>query len=196
MDPITRPDPEHQTKAAALAKSYLGGVTACPALVHAGHPALRRRATEISAQDTAEDTFRRLKDALSRYRAATGVGRGLAAPQIGISSRAFVTYLDDEWRCFLNPRVVTKYGKTLYRESCLSCGPVSVDVLRASWVMLEWHTPDTGALRNELFEGFAARLVLHELDHLDGVLCVDVGQPGTLNLRTEDPLKEELRLVD
>ena len=123
-----------------VAKNYQAGLEACPELVHAGDPILRRRiGGGVAAEDEADEIFALLKDVLGRFRAATGFGRGLAATQIGIPARAFVTFLNDEWRLWLNPSVLGASAvRTLYRESCLSCGPISVDVARPSEIEAFW----------------------------------------------------------
>jgi peptide deformylase len=177
-----------------LAKTFLAGLEACPDLLHAGDPFLRNpKVTGIGAQDHAEDIFRRLREALLAYRAATGIGRGLAAPQIGIASSAFVTYLGNEWKLFLNPSVIeVGERRTLYRERCLSCGPVSCDVARPAEILASWGTAD-GKILTERLSGFEARIFLHELDHLNGILCVDLAEPGSINLSTEDPASETFR---
>lgn len=179
-----------------LANQYLAGLGACPQLRHAGDPFLRNpNVMGVGAQDTAEDIFRRLREALAAYRAVTRIGRGLAAPQIGIASSAFVTCLGDEWKLRLNPAILESGPeRVLYRESCLSCGPVSVDVARPSRIRAQWSTAD-GKIHDAWLEGFEARIFQHELDHLNGVLCVDIAEPGSLNLRTEDPLAETFRPI-
>jgi peptide deformylase len=182
------------SKQIELARLFLGGLEACPDLRHAGDPFLRNpKVTGVGAQDHAEEIFRRLRETLLAYRAATGIGRGLAAPQIGIASSAFVTYLGDEWKLFLNPSIVEAgERRTLYRERCLSCGPVSCDVARPSEIVATWTTAE-GKMITERLSGFEARIFQHELDHLAGVLCVDLAEPGTVNLSTEDPVLETFR---
>ena len=179
-----------------LAKSFLAGIGACPELVFADAPALRQMVRSgIGAQDEAEQIFAELKAALERYRAATGIGRGLAAPQIGLRSRAFVTCLGDEWQLFLNPSILERSeARSLYRESCLSCGPISCDVARPSEITATWTTVN-GKIVTDRLSGFEARIFQHELDHLDGILCVDIAEPGSVNLRLEDPLAEKLRPI-
>lgn len=188
---------QHTTPERA-AELFLAGVRACPEILHAGCPDIRRPTTHlIGASDRANAIFEELKGALLRYRDVTGFGRGLAAPQIGIRERAFVTYLGDEWKLFLNPSIVgagSSSAESLYRESCLSCGPISVDVRRRARITATWTTA-SGKIEIEELAGAEARIFQHELDHLDGVLCVDIAEPGSINLRTEDPLAEMFRPV-
>jgi peptide deformylase len=55
-----------------------------------------------------------------------------------------------------------------------------------------WTTAE-GKMITERLSGFEARIFQHELDHLAGVLCVDLAEPGTVNLSTEDPVLETFR---
>ncbi|MCK0169369.1 peptide deformylase [Jannaschia sp. S6380] len=103
-------------------------------------------------------------------------GRGLAAPQIGVDARIFVT--DVGWkdgvpdpRVFVNPEIVASEGRQVNTEGCLSIPDTPRRIARPAAVTLAFD----GALsrREEVFEGFAAACICHELDHLDGVLILD-----------------------
>ena len=105
-------------------------------------------------------------------------GRGLAAPQVGEALRLFV--MDASWkdglpdpRVFVNPQVVAEEGRQTNEEACLSIPGRARTVTRARRVVLRFDGPD--GTREEAFEGFAAACVLHEIDHLDGVLILDRG---------------------
>jgi peptide deformylase len=187
---------ETNQKVISLGQRFVTGACQCPELVYAGDPVLRRVATLVAAQDTAVDIFRRLQSALLRYREATGAGRGIAAPQIGISARVFATFLDGEWRYFLNPRIIAAgEEKKLMRERCLSCGPISVDVARPYEITLQWDDEGYGTRLRETFTDRMARIVQHEVDHLDGILCVDPdrAEPGSYRLSVEDAAAETFR---
>ncbi len=101
-------------------------------------------------------------------------GIGLAAPQVGLSMRFFVLGVDrDREQVFVNPRIVrTSRRMVRSEESCLSLPDVTVEVPRAAVIDVQaWDE------RGEPFEirarGLAARAIQHELDHLNGVLCID-----------------------
>jgi peptide deformylase len=100
-------------------------------------------------------------------------GVGLAATQIGIVRRFFVCTLDGEDRVLVNP-VVTPVGDDteVDEEGCLSLGPVRVPIERAVRVDVEARDA-TGEPVSLSLEGMDARVVQHELDHLDGVLLLD-----------------------
>lgn len=106
-------------------------------------------------------------------------GRGLAAPQVGVTKRLFVT--DTTWKegarspiAFINPRVVSESPELVAsEEGCLSIPGITIEVPRPSWVALEW-TSVNGDAASRKFEGFDAACVLHELDHLDGLVTFDL----------------------
>ena len=100
-------------------------------------------------------------------------GVGLAATQVGILRRFFVCTLDGEDRFLVNP-VITPLGDDTESdaEGCLSLGSVRVPVERATKVKLEAQDADGSPVALEL-EGHPARVVQHEVDHLDGKLMLD-----------------------
>lgn len=110
-------------------------------------------------------------------------GVGLAAPQIDSGVRMFATLLNNEPRVFINPRITTASEKlSLGRdpedpdlEGCLSIPRLYAPVPRYTWIELEYEKAVNGKLEthSETFEDFAARVVQHEQDHLDGILFLD-----------------------
>ncbi len=101
-----------------------------------------------------------------------GVPLGLAAPQIGENVRLFIA----EGKVYINPRITweTKAPKTLYSEGCYSLEENRFDykVYRAVSIRLAWQDFN-GDAHEQRFNGKNAQIILHELDHLDGVLCHD-----------------------
>lgn len=105
-------------------------------------------------------------------------GRGLAAPQIGVTARLFV--MDVTWKegtttpqVFVNPKVVATSEETAtLDEGCLSIPDQMTPVTRPAQVTLAWQDLQGGAQTGS-FTGFAAACVQHEIDHLDGILCTD-----------------------
>jgi peptide deformylase len=133
-------------------------------------PALRLTANEIVDFD---DDLRRLADRMiGLMHDAHGVG--LAATQVGILRRLFVFEQgEDGARAVVNPHIVERGDETASdTEGCLSLQGVRVPVERATRLTLEGKDPNGEDVRWEL-EGLGARVVQHELDHLDGVLIID-----------------------
>ncbi len=109
-------------------------------------------------------------------------GRGLAAPQVGVSERVFV--IDTTWKdaepepmIFVNPQIVAQSQETSTgTEACLSIPGKSFQVSRPVWVDMAWQDLD-GVSHSGRFEAVNAVCLCHELDHLDGIL---ITQTGTL----------------
>jgi peptide deformylase len=105
---------------------------------------------------------------------------GLAAPQIGAMWRMiFVDCSGHKLvpdprspRILVNPIVVAQDGGDVGREGCLSLPEITANVRRSTWIAVTARGIDGTPLRLEL-EGFEARVALHEIDHLDGVLILD-----------------------
>ena len=134
-----------------------------------GDPVLRMRADDVSEfDDELEKVGERM---IALMHDAEGVG--LAATQVGILRRFFACTLDGEDRVFVNP-VVTPLGEDTESdaEGCLSLGSVRVPVERARKVKLEAQDVAGAPVALEL-EGHPARVVQHEVDHLDGKLMLD-----------------------
>jgi peptide deformylase len=134
-----------------------------------GDTVLRMRANEVEQFD---DELAGVADRmLGLMHDADGVG--LAATQVGILRRVFVFNDDGEDRVLVNPAITTRAEETeTDSEGCLSLGPVRVPVERFVSVTVEGRDPAGEPVRLEL-EGLPARVVQHELDHLDGVLILD-----------------------
>ncbi len=134
-------------------------------------PVLKMQARDVEDFD---DDLRRLAERMTQLmRDASGVG--LAATQVGIIRRVFVFQPgpDEEPVVVVNPQVVDRSDETeLDDEGCLSMQGVQMPVERNVSLRLEGRDVQGGELSLELTE-HQARVVQHELDHLDGVLIID-----------------------
>lgn len=163
-----------------------------PEMKYIGDPVLRRQAevVEVAEGDAIGDQLGKI---LLQYRQIAGIGRGLAAPQIGMSKAVFVSFVDNTLQTFINPKIVERSSETnFYKELCLSSGIMAADVERPEWIVMEWIDTD-GKKHNEKIEGFLARLYQHEEAHLRGVVNLDEASPKGIEFATFDPLKEQLR---
>jgi peptide deformylase len=134
-------------------------------------PVLRMRAHEVEQFDG--ELARLAERMTSLMNEAAGVG--LAANQVGVLQRIFVFQpsSEEEPRALVNPQIVERGDEAEEDgEGCLSMQGVLVPVERALSVTIEARDPAGEEVRLEL-EGMAARVVQHELDHLDGVLIID-----------------------
>ena len=108
-------------------------------------------------------------------------GVGLAAPQIGKSTRIFIidsTQMGDEdfvgvKRAFVNPEILDEYGNEwAFEEGCLSIPDVHGDVLRPEKLTIRYFD-ELWNEHEEEFDDLTARVIQHEYDHLEGVLFTD-----------------------
>lgn len=105
-------------------------------------------------------------------------GIGLAAPQAGVALRLFIGEIDGRRLSVVNPRLQPcGAGAEEGVEGCLSLPGVQVPVTRTNAVRVRGQTPDGQAL-SLVVEGLWARLVQHEVDHLNGRLICDYAPPA------------------
>jgi peptide deformylase len=103
-----------------------------------------------------------------------GKGVGLAGPQIGLMKRIFVVHVEgDVPRVFINPSIIeTSQDLVKYEEGCLSIPGLYTDVIRPSTVRVQaWN--ERGRPFTLDADGILARVILHEYDHLEGILFID-----------------------
>ena len=134
------------------------------------HPTLKQVAAPAQAGN-AEAIGRDLVDTMRSF----GRCVGLAAPQIGELARVVAVDVrghpkadtDNGLLVLVNPRIVESEGSEVAREGCLSIPDLTANVRRATSILVEHAEGAVQCL------GFEARCVLHELDHLDGILFLD-----------------------
>jgi len=132
-------------------------------------PILRRRAVEVApGSPEAVEAAARLREAFSQLE-----GLGLAANQVGVLARVILVRLGEEDWVLLNPEVTWRSPELeTDSEGCLSLPGVEAEVARPAEIRVRAQTENGEAVEFEL-EGLEARLLLHEIDHLDGVLYID-----------------------
>ncbi len=130
--------------------------------------------------DHIDDTARRLaEDLVDTMRVSPGCV-GLAAPQIGVGLRAFVVDVTGHRKArschgtvvLFDPELVAAAEPEVAREGCMSVPDLTGDVARATRITVRGTAPD-GSIRSIEADAFEARAVLHELDHLDGLVFLD-----------------------
>lgn len=134
-----------------------------------GDPVLRSRAEEIV--DIDQRVVAMATEMVPAMRAAEGIG--LAAPQVGIAKRLFVYDLGDGPKTLINPVVVESDGEWNFNEGCLSFPGFAFDIVRPKTVHIVAVDLDGNDVSIEADE-LEARLFQHELDHLDGVMLIDL----------------------
>ena len=135
-----------------------------------GNGLLKQKSEKVEKidEETAE-IIRKMFEAMKRDK-----GVGLAAPQVGIMKRIFVTLVEgDAERVFINPSILeTSVKTTKYEEGCLSVPGIYANVVRAQSVKVQaWN--EKGRPFTMETDGLLARVILHECDHLEGVVFLD-----------------------
>lgn len=153
-----------------------------PILIY-GHPVLRKVADDIDKdypglQQIINDLFETMYNS---------EGLGLAAPQIGKPIRIFVIdgtpVAEDEpslagfKKAFINAHITEKCGELQpMNEGCLSIPNLREEVNRESHIRIKYYD-DNWVFHNEVYDGYKARIIQHEYDHLDGILFTDKVSP-------------------
>lgn len=156
------------------------------------NPILRQKAKKIHHFDPSLQKL--ISDMFETMHEAGGVG--LAAPQIAQSIRIFVAEFEDRKVAMINPEIIKAEGEVLGREGCLSIpGYYGDNIRRAEKVVVKGQDARGKAIRVSA-EGWFARVLQHEIDHLDGILFLDrLDNPEDLHEVTEEDEIEEAALM-
>jgi peptide deformylase len=153
-----------------------------------GDPVLKKEGVEIDKDYP--DLKKLIADMFETMYAASGVG--LAAPQIGKSIRLFVVDgspfaeveegeepdpmaegLENFKKVFINPIIEEETGEEWgFNEGCLSIPKLREEVFRKEKIVISYYD-ENWELKEEEYDGYAARIIQHEYDHVDGVLFTD-----------------------
>ena len=144
-------------------------------IVHYPEPALLTVGKPVGEEDFGPDFDRVIADMFDTMRAAGGVG--LAAPQVGISKRFFVMDVPDEEGnsnplTLVNPTIVSVEGEQVGDEGCLSFPGLYQTVKREMRVIVRAQDVKGSEIELDITD-LAARCVLHETDHCDGIVFLD-----------------------
>ena len=135
-----------------------------------GNPKLRKKASKVKIID--KDIFLLSEKMFKEMERNTPKGIGLAATQIGFNISLFVYELDDEKGVVINPEILSKKGKEVGEEGCLSVPGIYGPVERALEIMVRGL--DVKGKKFEMYlNGLKARVFQHEIDHLNGVIFTD-----------------------
>ena len=153
-------------------------------IVAYGDPVLKQEAEDIDKDFPNLDEL--IENMFETMYNAQGVG--LAAPQIGKSIRLFIVdaspFGEDEEdenaqkvkdfkEVFINAEILEEYGDSwVFKEGCLSIPNIREDVSREDVIRIRYYDRDWN-LQEKEFDGYAARIIQHEYDHIDGILFTD-----------------------
>ena len=137
-------------------------------VVQTGDPVLRQKCTEV--KNFNKELCDLLDDMKVTVRAEQGAG--LAAPQVGVPLRVVVIDVGEGYFELVNPVIISTKGEQTGAEGCLSVKGKQGTVTRPNKVKAEYR--DRNGKKHKLTaDGFFARAVCHELDHLDGIIYTD-----------------------
>ena len=136
------------------------------------NPILRQKSKNINLKETDSQGLKKLVLSMTKIMLKTN-GVGLAAPQIGKNVRLAVINSKDGPFGIINPIIIKKsWAQELDREGCLSIPGVFAKVKRHKKITIVFFD-QTGKKNKQTVQGLMARVIQHEIDHLDGILFID-----------------------
>ena len=148
-------------------------------------PRLKQQAKSIAKVDAALKSL--IEDMVSTMRDQRGLG--LAANQVGVLQKILVYDDGSGLGVLINPKIVTAEGEQRGFEGCLSVPGLQGEVCRAERIVVKGIDADGRAVKIKA-EGLLARILQHEIDHLEGTLFIDRADPRTLEYVTDDEAEE------
>jgi len=141
-----------------------------------GNPILKKKSKAI--KKITPDIKKLIKDMTETLHAAPGVG--LAAPQVGQSVRLILVDVGEGLTVLINPKLTKKSGKQEMIEGCLSLPGLRAPIERYAHIFVEGLNRSGEKVKIEA-HGLFSTVIQHEMDHLDGILCIDrVKDPSTI----------------
>ena len=142
-------------------------------VVNYGHPILRNKCQFVS-DFSKLSTF--VEDMFDTMYEEEGIG--LAANQVGVDMNLFIidiAHTDEKEfpRVFINGEITKFYGESIFSEGCLSIPQVALEVTRPEKIRFKYQDINENWYE-EVFDGLLARAIQHEMDHLNGVLIIDL----------------------
>ena len=142
-------------------------------VVNYGNPILRKRCKQVTDFSRLSDFIDDMFDTMYEEE-----GIGLAANQVGVDLNLFIIDIshtdDNEYpRIFINGEITSSQGESIFSEGCLSIPEVALEVTRPEVISFKYQDINE-KWHEEEFDGLLARAIQHEIDHLNGVLIIDL----------------------
>tara|TARA_Y100000591_G_C21750883_1_gene654690 strand:- start:260 stop:808 length:549 start_codon:yes stop_codon:yes gene_type:complete len=142
-------------------------------VVNYGNPILRKRCNQVTDFSRLSDFIDDMFDTMYEEE-----GIGLAANQVGVDLNLFIIDIshtdDNEYpRIFINGEITSSKGESIFSEGCLSIPEVALEVTRPEVISFKYQDINE-KWHEEEFDGLLARAIQHEIDHLNGVLIIDL----------------------
>jgi peptide deformylase len=131
-------------------------------------PVLRKVASPVGkVNDTIHHLIKKMSQIMYTFK-----GIGLAAPQLGNLKRVIIADIGEGLISMINPEILTGFGEEFMEEGCLSLPETVVNVKRKQSVFVRYLDKNEKEIESEI-DGLTARVIQHEIDHLNGVLIID-----------------------
>lgn len=145
-----------------------------PIVTGADTPILRTKTKKVTK--VTKELLKLLKDMQDTTVAADGLG--LAAPQVNHTERVCIVRMGRKLTPLINPEILFRSADIEYaEEGCLSLPDLWMQVPRSVSIVVQ-YMDIKGAQQERMLEGIDARVVQHEVDHLEGKLIIDYGEHG------------------
>ncbi len=140
-----------------------------PIVIGEDQPILRQKTQKV--KQITKEHLKLIKDMEETCKKAEGAG--IAAPQVGRSERICIAMLSGKSTPLINPEIIKKNDEIdVAQEGCLSLPGKWIDIPRATEIVLRYQNTK-GKEQEVVVKGWNARIIQHEVDHLDGKLIVD-----------------------
>jgi len=160
-------------------------------LVSEDHPVLHQTLPEFNFKNPPVDPNEFASTLVESCKRHNGLG--LSANQCGFKYRVFVMGSGDEYVAFFNPKVTKMEGESHMDEGCLSFPLLNLRVTRPKSIEVEYQD-FLGQTKTSRFEGLSARIFLHELDHMNGIVYTSRVKPLALQFGLKKLRKLAIKL--
>ncbi|MBT3300466.1 MAG: peptide deformylase [Candidatus Marinimicrobia bacterium] len=154
-------------------------------IVHFGDPILKKKCNPVKRFDGIDRLLGDMFDTMYEED-----GLGLAANQVGLDLHLFILDLSDidgveNPLVIINGEITASEGESSYNEGCLSFPGIRLDINRPEVITLRYQNPN-GNWETETFSDLTARVIQHEMDHVNGIMMIDrVSTLDKIKIRSE-----------
>lgn len=138
---------------------------------------LRQKSKDVDFDG--DSTYLSEIEELKRFLEENPIGFALASIQLGIAKKIIVIKSTSEdassndEMVLINPKIISMRGKTLFYEACFSCGLCNMGLVERPYQIEVEYCDINGVKKINVFEGFVATVISHEIDHLEGIFHLD-----------------------
>ncbi len=147
-----------------------------------GNPILREKSAQISDFSDSDNIadFMKLKAELEIFRKKNGFGRGIAGIQIGIKKRIIALNFGEGPFVMINPEIIARSAESFTMwDDCMSFPDLMVRVKRNRSIGINYQDENGSIIEWENIEQDKSELLQHEIDHLDGIMAIDLAIENT-----------------